>query len=326
MRRRVLLALVFLAAIFAGAGCDGDESPGLGDTFLTRANPGNGEMTAIIAGTLQLGDNGCILLSGEPVVWPAETTLASDPPELRLPGGLTARSGDSIQGGGGEVPASGIRDTKLDIDGDLTKALDCAPATSPVVVFTARGEAMTVSHASTNVFTRLRARPLRLPTMPRDTCRMSPELTPATANLPGRPGEAALGDGPVYVAFRGIPRLLDAFRPQTRGLAPSRWRVGQTVWIGAPAYRGPVLVRGARVDGPERLGFGATAVPSWRLRLPRGRWDERSPTFGRWQGAARAGWRFALAQMRVRAHGCYAVQIDGLSFSDVIVFSATLQP
>ena len=175
-------------------------------------------------------------------------------------------------------------------------------------------------------FGRLRARPLRLPRMPPGTCRMKPELSPATANVPGRPGEAALGDGPVYVAFHGIPRLLDAFPAERAGLAPSTWRAGRTVWIGRPAYRGPVLVRGARADGRGRLGFGATAVPAWELRLPPGRWDERTRAFRRWRSSSREGWRFAVAHIRVRARGCYAVQIDGPPFSDVIVFSATLQP
>lgn len=174
-------------------------------------------------------------------------------------------------------------------------------------------------------YDRLQSRPLCLPRMPPDTCRMKPELSPATANVPGRLGEAALGDGPVYVSFRGIPRHLDALPARKNGLAPSRWRVGRTVWISAPAYRGAVLVRGARVDGRGRLGFGVTAVPAWEL-VPGGKWEERSMTFRRWQGAAQRGWRFAVARMRVRARGCYAVQIDGLSFSDVIVFSATLQP
>jgi hypothetical protein len=155
---------------------------------------------------------------------------------------------------------------------------------------------------------------------------MHPELSPATANVPGRPGEAALGDGPAYVAFRGIPRLLDAFPAKKSRLAHSRWRAARTVWISAPAYRGPILVRGDRVDGPGRLGFGVTATPKWELRLPGGSWEERSRAFRRWQGAAQRGWRFADAYMRVRANGCYAVQIDGLSFSDVIVFSAVLQP
>lgn len=179
---------------------------------------------------------------------------------------------------------------------------------------------------SASAFASLRARPLRLPRMPAGACRMRPELSPATANVPGRPGEAALGDGPVYVAFRGIPRLLDAFPARRVGLAPSSWRAGRVVWIGRPGYRGRVLVRGARVDGRGRLGFGEKATPSSELRLPARHWDERSPALRRWQRASQKGWRFAISHLRVRANGCYAVQIDGHSFSDVIVFGATLQP
>lgn len=127
-------------------------------------------------------------------------------------------------------------------------------------------------------------------------------------------------------AFRGIPRLLDAFPARKSGIQASRWRAGRAVWIGGPAYRGPVLVRGGRVDGRGGLGFGMAVVPRRELRLPGGSWEERSATFRRWHQAAHKGWRFADSLMRVRTNGCYAVQIDGLSFSDVIVFSAVLQP
>jgi len=102
-------------------------------------------MTAIVGGTLELDpDRGCLLLSGKPVVWPAGTTLTSDPAELQLPGGLTARSGDVITGGGGEVQAARIRATAIRIEGELTGALGCAPADSEVVILTARGSGISV--------------------------------------------------------------------------------------------------------------------------------------------------------------------------------------
>jgi len=50
-----------------------------------------------------------------------------------------------ITGGGGEVPAARIRETSLQIDGDLTNALDCAPIDSKVAVFRARGDEIHVS-------------------------------------------------------------------------------------------------------------------------------------------------------------------------------------
>jgi hypothetical protein len=177
------------------------------------------------------------------------------------------------------------------------------------------------------VFSRLRDRPLRMPRTPRRTCRMTPSLSPATETVPGRPGEAALGDGPVYAAFPGIPRLLDAFPREMSGLAPSSWGSGETVWISAPEYRGAVLVRGRRIDAPGRIGFGPAAMPSGDFRLPAGRWDERTDDVRpSWTHAVRSGWRFAVGKTRIRADGCYAFQIDGESFSDVIVFGAKLQP
>lgn len=124
-----------VAVLVAMAGCSGSESNGL----LTRSLPSEGEMTAIVGGTLDIDpDQGCILLSGKPAIWPAGTTLATDPLEFRLPTGLVLRPGDTVTGGGGEVPGNAIQETALRIEGDVTEALSCAPG-SEVVVFWARG-------------------------------------------------------------------------------------------------------------------------------------------------------------------------------------------
>ena len=133
--------------MISGCAVGGSQEPSLDDGLLTRSLDGDGaERDAIVGGKLILDPiRGCILLSGKPVVWPAETTVTSDPRELHLPVGLTARPGDTITGGGGELPAAAIRDTALRIDGDLSSALDCAPADSEAVVFTARGHDIRVS-------------------------------------------------------------------------------------------------------------------------------------------------------------------------------------
>jgi len=135
------------SAILVLAGCDlfAADTPSGG--LLRRSVEGNGaEMTALIGGMLELDpDSSCVLLDGKPVVWPAGTTLTRDPPELHLPGDLTARPGDTITGGGGEVPSATIRETSLRIEGDLTRALRCAPPESEVLVFWARGGGILVS-------------------------------------------------------------------------------------------------------------------------------------------------------------------------------------
>ncbi|MDQ3121110.1 MAG: hypothetical protein M3Q59_01075 [Actinomycetota bacterium] len=84
-------------------------------------------------------DRGCVLVSGKPVIWPAGTTLTTDPPELHLPGGSTARSGDTITSGGGEVDGARISETSIGIEGDLAGALECAPADSKVLLLASRG-------------------------------------------------------------------------------------------------------------------------------------------------------------------------------------------
>jgi hypothetical protein len=83
-----------------------------------------------------------------------------------------------------------------------------------------------------------------------------------------------------------------------------------------------VLVRGHQLDGPNELRFNgglhdpntidgpalAPVLTDLRL-LPVANGDGEP-------------WGTALAYTRVRAPGCYAYQIDGLSFSDVVVFQA----
>jgi hypothetical protein len=136
-----------LVAVNAGCAVGGSEKPSLDDGLLTRTLGGDGaEMSAIVGGKLVLDPlRGCILLSGRPVVWPSGTTVTTEPSGLHLPSGLVAKGGDTIRGGGGEIPATAIRDTALHIDGALSTALDCAAPDSKVVVFHVGDDGMTVS-------------------------------------------------------------------------------------------------------------------------------------------------------------------------------------
>lgn len=128
---RVLRALttIVLAVGFAGAtGCDTSDSRSLEDTLLTRAADDSGDSPdAQIQGTLELdAERGCILLSGMPVIWPAGTTASTEPPELHLPDGSRIRHGEVVTGGGGEIPAASVQQTRLRIEGDLDAAIACA--------------------------------------------------------------------------------------------------------------------------------------------------------------------------------------------------------
>ena len=81
-------------------------------------------------------------------------------------------------------------------------------------------------------------------------------------------------------------------------------------WVAAATYAGPVLIRGAMLGG-SALGFGAGTTPYDELQL-----------LDAGQGAPRVagGGRAWVTYTRVRAGGCYAYQVDGTAFSEVIVF------
>jgi hypothetical protein len=88
----------------------------------------------------------------------------------------------------------------------------------------------------------------------------------------------------------------------------SSWSGARVTWMAAPSYTGPILIRGRGLGGPPAVGFGLGNVPFEELQLK----DSAGPSAG---GARR--WP---SFTRVRRAGCYAYQVDGTSFSDVIVF------
>jgi len=141
MRHALLVAASFALVALASA-CDlGATGRPTRHGLLTRSPDGPQEdLNAIVGGVLELDlDRGCVVVSGKPVVWPAGTSLTTDPPELNLPGGRTARSGDAITAGGGEVDGARIGETSTGIEGDLAGALECAPGGSKVLLLATRG-------------------------------------------------------------------------------------------------------------------------------------------------------------------------------------------
>jgi hypothetical protein len=164
--------------------------------------------------------------------------------------------------------------------------------------------------------------------LPRSRASQPCELEYYATHIRGVPAEAALGRGPVDPVFPGIPRGLDLF-PAARDstFVQSRWRGAEVLVVSEPRYQGPVLLRGGQIDGRHRLGFGHDERPNWELRLPGGQW-ESTEHLKIWNGRTvrlPAGWRVQPATMRIAASGCYALQLDGESFSQVIEFGATLQ-
>ncbi len=152
----------------------------------------------------------------------------------------------------------------------------------------------------------LRLRPL----LPGNEC-------PRTAGGTHAPKVAiTLGDGPAYPVLgmsaapphpAGVARLHD-------GIRHAGWYWHKTLWAVDKRYRGPVLIRGARIDppGPLRFGTGDVAMGSYHVLS-----ELQMPT------EQQARWRYGASSTLVRGPGCYAFQVDGTKFSDVIVFAAT---
>jgi len=147
--------------------------------------------------------------------------------------------------------------------------------------------------------------------------------TPKSGPLPSAfSGTAAFGRGPVYPGFfaaspAGPEPIVDFFYPPPAGseVARSAWSGQKVPWMRSPRYRGPVLIRGRQLDGPYHLRFGLGLVPPTELKISAGGWGKSS-------GAP--GWGVRASTTRLRAPGCYGYQIDGLTFSRVIVFQAVL--
>jgi hypothetical protein len=208
----------------------------------------------------------------------------------------------------------------LDMGGRVSLAVIAAATVAIAVAGCTRAEGREAAQAPTPPATvpergatlaDLRARPLRLPTLdPGDRCEtdLARKVSPAFA-----PG---LGDGPVYpVGFARRSRLVFEYPPARNSLfAGSEWGGSKVLWVSDPDYEGPILIRGHQLDGPNELRLqqaGRPMAPALAMR---------SGEADNWTG----GWRNFPSYTRLRAPGCYAYQVDGDGFTDVITFEAVI--
>jgi hypothetical protein len=93
----------------------------------------------------------------------------------------------------------------------------------------------------------------------------------------------------------------------------SAWLGAKVLWTASGSYQGPLLIRARQLGGSGAVGFGEGRVPYDELQL-----------LSSGQGAPpiSGGGRAWMSYTRVKAGGCYAYQVDGTTFSHVIVFKA----
>jgi hypothetical protein len=172
--------------------------------------------------------------------------------------------------------------------------------------------AVTGSSAGTDPWRALQ-RPLEIPRLARGSaCPVSPVARSVAWRRFGiAPG---IGRGPAYPVLGG--NTLELRAPES--FESRRWGGQKVFWFVLPRYRGPVLIRGRQLDGPYRVRFQSGDVPPAELRIAPGRSVYWSGKPDRSRGMP--------SYTRLRAPGCYGFQIDGPTFSRVIVFRALRAP
>ncbi len=149
-------------------------------------------------------------------------------------------------------------------------------------------------------------RPLQLPILgPGQACPVTQGAFLQTAYFAG----VALGTGPV----RPLGRVTASGEGEL-GAAPdpAGWYGFKTLWFSAPSYTGPWLIRGAQLDGTSPVIFGEQPAVSQLVVPPVATLN------------GEGGYRTAPGGTYVRGPGCYAWQVDGTTFSYVIVFHAVV--
>jgi hypothetical protein len=148
-----------------------------------------------------------------------------------------------------------------------------------------------------------------------------PRVTPGTP-CPRTPGGRSaplvaftLGAGPVYpvLGFSAPPPAAEGVVTLDERTREGGFYRQKTLWVVSARYRGPVLVRGRRIDGPGVLQFWPLTPYRRELRIRAGGGSDHPKA---------RGWRYAPAATLLAGPGCFAFQIDGIGFSRVIVFRA----
>jgi hypothetical protein len=160
------------------------------------------------------------------------------------------------------------------------------------------------------VLAELRGRPVVLPRLgPAGECPVTPAVEPTPAPPPDGPiasgGSAMFGTAPVAPLARYFP---DDRLPIAE--ADPGWYAGTSHWAARPGYRGWVLVRAFRIDGPGRA----------RVELR----TRSSPGAGADAVEVIEDWQFWTGGTQLTGPGCYAYQIAGDGFTELVVFRAEL--
>lgn len=164
-------------------------------------------------------------------------------------------------------------------------------------------------------------RPLALPTLaPNGICPVSPWVDIGSLHAPpdfGRPGAFfVLGSGPLYPILHDFDEGSGALRygsfATSVGPPFINFRWSKIRWILSPGHTGPILLRGRQLDAARVV----------RFHQPELLWLEMAPALLLEVSAGEQRWRHFAGNgfISVPGPGCYAIQVDGPSWSRAIVF------
>jgi hypothetical protein len=124
---------------------------------------------------------------------------------------------------------------------------------------------------------------------------------------------SALGNGPVYMVGYGKEGTTSYYNVREDG----GWYYLKTIWTTPPDFQGIFLLRGRQVDGPNDVRFSEDTTDTPALQAV---FSSDSA------GSEASGWLPWIDYVRVRAPGCYGIQVDGLNFSYIIRFTVLDTP
>jgi len=122
------------------------------------------------------------------------------------------------------------------------------------------------------------------------------------------------GDGPVYLSltWKESPDDAAAFSLARVPFEDGAYRA-KTPWVSVPSYSGPIVIRGRALSADSKaLLFRVESLgpqDSVKIQAP----HAPSPSL----------WSFWASSMWVPGPGCYGIQIDTLSRTEIVIFEAT---
>lgn len=152
----------------------------------------------------------------------------------------------------------------------------------------------------------LETRPLALPTAAGGACASA--RTKIVYKAFGPALQPVSGPATVMpVGFTPTGRLGWVFNTKNRWTI---WGGQKVLWVVAPAYKGAVLIRGHQLNGSNEVRFDLGLFPADTLKIGPGGGTVSNP------------WRSYTTYTRLRAGGCFAYQVDGDGFTEIIEFTA----